>query len=87
MKLYVHYDHVHLKIIVPIITDMIKCFIHKKEAYQIRLLAYKRYRAPLPLSPPDKLHLRFVDRKTRNRGMINQDEILSILQNTNDVNI
>lgn len=64
---------------------MIKCFIDKKEAYQIRLLAYKRYRAPLPLYPPAKLHLRFVDRNTRDRGMINQAEIVSILQNTNDV--
>ena len=27
---------------------MIKCFLDKKEAYQVRMLAYKRYHVPLP---------------------------------------
>ena len=66
---------------------MIKCSVDKKEAYQIRLLAYKRYGAPLPLQPPAKLHLRYVDRKTRDRGIKNQEEIMEILQTTNDVRV
>lgn len=60
---------------------MIKCFLDKKEAYQIRMLAYKRYKAPLPLQPPKKLYLLHVDRATANRGIKNQDEITAILQN------
>ena len=66
---------------------MNKPFIDKKEAYQIKLLAYKRYRAPLPLSSPAKLHLRFVDRSTKDRGIQNQDEIVEILKNMPDVRI
>lgn len=45
------------------------------------MLAYKRYKAPLPLQPPKKLYLLHVDRATANRGIKNQDEITVILQN------
>ena len=65
--------------IVPIVTDMVKCFLSKKEPYEIRMLAYKRYQAPLPLQPPQKLNLLFVDRGTTTRGIYNHEEIVELL--------
>ena len=65
--------------IVPIVTDMTKCFMHKKEAYEIRMLAYKRYQAPLPLHSPKKLYFLFVDRGTVTRGIYNHEEIVELL--------
>ena len=58
---------------------MIKAFIDKREAYQMRMLAYKKFHAPLPLGVPKNLFLLYMDRKTANRGIKNQDEILEIL--------
>lgn len=58
---------------------MIKPFIDKREAYQMRMLAYKKFHAPLPLGVPKNLFLLYMDRKTANRGIKNQDEILEIL--------
>lgn len=71
----------------PIVTDMIKCFLDKKEAYQIRMLAYKRYHVPLPLEAPTKLHLRYIDRATANRGIQNQDDVNVVLRNITDVGV
>ena len=62
-------------------TDMINCFANKKEAYQIRMLAYKRFNAPIPLEPPKLLYLLYVDRATKNRGIRNQDEVIAYLKN------
>ena len=58
---------------------MIKPFIDKREAYQMRMLAYKKFHVPLPLEAPKNLYLLYVDRKTADRGIKNQDEILEIL--------
>lgn len=58
---------------------MIKPFIDKREAYQMRMLAYKKFHAPLPLGVPKNLFLLYMDRKTANRGIKNQDEVLEIL--------
>ena len=64
---------------------MNKPFLNKKEAYQIKLLAYKRYNTPLPLTAPAKLHVRFVDRSTKDRGIQNQEEIIEILKHIPEV--
>ena len=53
--------------------------LDKREAYQMRMLAYKKFHVPLPLEAPKKLYLLYVDRKTADRGIKNQDEILEIL--------
>lgn len=66
---------------------MIKCFIDKKEAYQIRMLAYKRYQPPLPLNAPAKLHLLYVDRATKDRGIKNQEEVNVVLRNIKNVRV
>ena len=66
---------------------MNKPFLNKKEAYQIKLLAYKRYNTPLPLTAPAKLHVRFVDRSTKDRGIQNQEEIIEILKQIPDVSL
>ena len=58
---------------------MIKPFLDKREAYQMRMLAYKKFHAPLPLGVPKNLFLLYMDRKTANRGIKNQDEVLEIL--------
>lgn len=58
---------------------MIRPFLSKREAYQMRMLAYKKFHAPLPLGVPKNLFLLYMDRKTANRGIKNQDEILEIL--------
>lgn len=71
--------------IIPIVTDMDNCFIDKKEANQIRILAYKRYRPYLPVTAPSKLALRFIDRSTANRGISNLAEIIELLQRQNGV--
>lgn len=69
----------------PIIRDMDKCFLDKKEANQIRMLAYKRYRPYLPTTSPSKLALRFIDRSTPNRGIKNLAEIVELLKHVNGV--
>lgn len=66
---------------------MIKCFLDPKEAYQMRMLSYKRFKAPLPMAPPKKLYLLFVDRATANRGIKNLEEILVILRNCTEVGL
>ena len=58
---------------------MIRPFLSKREAYQMRMLAYKKFHAPLPLGVPKNLFLLYMDRKTANRGIKNQDEVLEIL--------
>lgn len=45
----------------------------------MRMLAYKRFKTPLPLVPPKQLYLLYIDRGTTNRGIKNQEEIISIL--------
>ena len=45
----------------------------------MRMLAYKKFHAPLPLGVPKNLFLLYMDRKTANRGIKNQDEVLEIL--------
>ena len=72
---------------VPIVTDMIKCFIDRREAYQIRILAYKRFYAPLPLAVPKLLRLRFLDRRTPTRGIKNQEEVIQALRDYNGVSV
>lgn len=71
--------------IIPIVTDMDKCFMKNMEANQIRMLAYKRYKPYLPTTSPSKLALRFVDRNTANRGIKNVEEIVELLKNQNGV--
>ena len=58
---------------------MIRPFLSKREAYQLRMLAYKKVHAPGPLGVPKNLFLLYMDRKTANRGIKNQDEVLEIL--------
>ena len=66
---------------------MIKPFLDKREAYEMRMLAYKKFKAPLPLEAPEKLFLLYMDRKTVDRGIKNQDEILEILSSYPGVGI
>lgn len=67
--------------IVPITTDMVNCFLNRQEAYQIRMLAYKRFNVPIPTEPPKQLYLLFIDRATKNRGIRNQMEVIAYLKN------
>ena len=51
------------------------------------MLAYKRYQPPLPLNAPAKLHLLYVDRATKDRGIKNQEEVNVVLRNIKDVRV